>query len=153
RRLGGLARGSESATRAGQGRKGCVETPGPPIPVPAHAQQRRSAERGPGVGLCPGLDRRVRGGWSAGAVAGHMIQYGDSRVSPARYGPWLWQAVTMLLEQRCSPIWYGLAELPTLTVEQWCSAASYAANSNDHHLLRVLFERSDRSEQDRLGLL
>lgn len=59
-----------------------------------------------------------------------------------------------MLERRCEPIWYALAQAPVLTSTQWRAAAEHACSSmGDGVLLRLLFARPDRSEDDRLWLL
>jgi hypothetical protein len=59
-----------------------------------------------------------------------------------------------VLERRCDPIWYALATSPTLTGSQWRAVVEHAFDGmDDRELLRLLFERPDRSEQDRLWLL
>ena len=54
---------------------------------------------------------------------------------------------------RCEPIWYALAQTPVLTDTQWRSAVQHASDRTDGDLLRLLFERPDRSEADRQWLL
>jgi hypothetical protein len=62
--------------------------------------------------------------------------------------------VTRVLERRCEPIWYALAQAPVLTSMQWRAAVGHACDSmGDGELLLRLFERADRSEDDRLWLL
>jgi hypothetical protein len=59
-----------------------------------------------------------------------------------------------VLERRCDPIWYALATSPTLTGRQWQAVVEHAyGGGGDRELLRLLFERPDRSEQDRVWLL
>lgn len=61
----------------------------------------------------------------------------------------------MLSDHRDPPIWYGLAELSTLTTMQWQALVIAVARSlsTDRTLLRLLFERPDRSDTDRQWLL
>jgi hypothetical protein len=59
-----------------------------------------------------------------------------------------------VVERRCEPIWYALATAPVLTSTQWRAAVGHASDSmGDAQLLRLLFERPDRTEDDRLWLL
>ncbi|MEV4625334.1 hypothetical protein AB0J90_03445 [Micromonospora sp. NPDC049523] len=58
-----------------------------------------------------------------------------------------------MFEPGCEPIWYALAQAPILSEPQWRSAVEHAYTSTDGHLLRLLFERPDRSEADRQWLL
>jgi hypothetical protein len=59
-----------------------------------------------------------------------------------------------VLERRCEPIWYALAAAPVLTSTQWRAAVEHASDSQgDGELLRLLLERADRSEDDRVWLL
>jgi hypothetical protein len=59
-----------------------------------------------------------------------------------------------VFERRCEPIWYALAAAPVLTSTQWRAAVEHACDSQgDGQLLRLLFERPDRSADDRVWLL
>jgi hypothetical protein len=62
--------------------------------------------------------------------------------------------LSVVLDHNRPPIWHALAALPTLTTVQWQALVTDVAGGlDDRTLLRVLFERPDRSDEQRQWLI